>query len=278
MTRYRLVIAVLVLLTAPGAVLASTLTVLSSVKPIQMLVSAVGGDNVDSQLLLPPAFSPHDARLKPSQWQALEKANLIVWVGPELERFLASAMRDRENVLPLGVLAGEAIKTDPHIWLSVDQVVDMTTTIAKALARKSPRHEAGFLARAARLISLLRQEDLLLRQQFTRSYPPYLLPHRGYTHFEQQYGLAPAAIVSPGGDHLPGAAHIVALRSRLLAGEFRCVFREPQHDGKLMQRLLDGVEVQQITLDPMGAGIEGGSDAFVRYYLSLAEAFLACRE
>lgn len=277
MTRCRLFFAAW-LLCFHGAILAEPLTVLSSIKPLQLLVSAIGGDQVDSRLLLSPTFSPHDARLKPSQWQMLQQADLVVWVGPEMEGFLASTLRERDRVLSLGAIAPAAVAEDPHIWLSVDVAADMATAIARTLARHSPRHEAGFLSRAARLVSQLRQEDLRLRQLFARHFPAYLVPHRGYTHFERQYGLVPAAMVSPGGDHMPGAAHIVALRSRLLAGEFVCVFREPQHDGKLVQRLLDGVEVRQINIDPMAGSIKADGDGFVAYYRSLADAFLACAE
>lgn len=277
MTRCRLFLAAWLLWFQAGA-LAEPLSVLSSIKPLQLLVSAVGGEQVNSQLLLPPTFSPHDARLKPSQWQSLHQADLIVWVGPQMESFLASALSDRDKVLTLGSLAPEAVADDPHIWLSVDLAADMATAIAKALARSSPRHEAGFLSRAARLVTQLRQEDLRLRQLFAGGFPAYLVPHRGYTHFEKQYGLAPTALVSPNGDHMPGAAHVVSLRSRLVAGEFACVFREPQHDGKLTQRLLDGVEVRQISLDPMAGSISADGNGFVVYYRSLADAFLACSE
>ena len=82
--------------------------VVSSIKPLQLLVSAVGGEGVDSQLLLPPDFSPHDAQLRPSQWQLLNRADLLVWVGPALERFLASALNGRGNALSLQSVADAA--------------------------------------------------------------------------------------------------------------------------------------------------------------------------
>ena len=113
MTRCRLFLAAWLLWFQAGA-LAEPLSVLSSIKPLQLLVSAVGGEQVNSQLLLPPTFSPHDARLKPSQWQSLHQADLIVWVGPQMESFLASALSDRDKVLTLGSLAPEAVADDPH--------------------------------------------------------------------------------------------------------------------------------------------------------------------
>lgn len=254
------------------------LLIVSSIKPLQLLVTAIGGREVDSQLLLPPGFSPHDARLKPSHWQLLERADVVVWVGPELEQFLASALERNRKALALGRVATEqALAKDPHVWLSVDYLADMARLVSETLARKRPRSEAFFHAQAARLVSALRQEHLSLKQGFTADKPRYLLPHLGYTHFEQQYGLAPAAVLAPHAEKMPGAAHVVELRSRLLGGEFDCVFREAQHESKMMSRLLDGVQTPQIALDPMGVDIANGETGYVAYYRQLGAAFTQCQ-
>lgn len=73
--------------------------VVVSVPPVHSLVSAVAGDRADLHLLVRGQASPHDHQLRPSDAQALEKAQLVVWVGPMLEQFLER---------PLDTLAGKA--------------------------------------------------------------------------------------------------------------------------------------------------------------------------
>ena len=271
----RRVILALCLAGAALCAAAEPLRVVSSIKPLQLLVTAIGGDEVDSRVLLPPGFSPHDAQLKPSQWKLLADAELLVWVGPALEQFLDKAFGSRANALALQSLVGA--DDDPHIWMSLANVSVIARHLSAELSRRRPLKKALFYSNAARLVSALRRQDEALRQAFRAPSPRYLLPHDGYRHFERQYGLAPAAVVSPGDDQMPGTSHIVSLRSRLLAGEFACVFREPQHESRLLGRLLEGVDVRVIPLDSMGIAVANDREGFVEYYRALGEAFLACQ-
>ena len=64
------------------------LNVLASIKPIHSLVSMVMGDLGTPEVLVKGAASPHTYSLTPSQAQDLQNADLIFWVGPDLEGFL----------------------------------------------------------------------------------------------------------------------------------------------------------------------------------------------
>ena len=41
------------------------LRVLTSIKPLQLVALAVGGDAIQTEVLLDPQFSPHDYQLRP---------------------------------------------------------------------------------------------------------------------------------------------------------------------------------------------------------------------
>ena len=62
--------------------------VVASIKPVHALVAAVMEGVATPDLIVGGAASPHAYALKPSQAQALEDADLIFWVGHELESFL----------------------------------------------------------------------------------------------------------------------------------------------------------------------------------------------
>ncbi|AKI01370.1 ABC-type Zn2+ transport system, periplasmic component/surface adhesin [Hoeflea sp. IMCC20628] len=62
--------------------------VVASIKPVHALVAAVMEGVGKPNLIVGGAASPHAYALKPSQAQAMENADLIFWVGHELESFL----------------------------------------------------------------------------------------------------------------------------------------------------------------------------------------------
>ena len=88
--------------------------VVASIKPIHSLVSAVMQGVGEPSLLIEGAGSPHNYSLKPSQANELQKANLIFWIGHDLEAFLE---RSIENIAPQAVsvplIESHGIKTLP---------------------------------------------------------------------------------------------------------------------------------------------------------------------
>lgn len=62
--------------------------VVTSIKPIHSLVSAVMDGVSSPSLLIEGAGSPHAYAMRPSQARNLQEADVIVWVGPGLEAFL----------------------------------------------------------------------------------------------------------------------------------------------------------------------------------------------
>lgn len=62
--------------------------VVTSLKPLELLVRAVATDTTRVTTLVPAGASPHTYQIRPSERKALETADLIFWVGPEMETFL----------------------------------------------------------------------------------------------------------------------------------------------------------------------------------------------
>lgn len=62
--------------------------VVTSIKPVHSLVAAVMAGVGEPDLIVQGAGSPHNYALKPSQAQALESAEIVFWIGREMEAFL----------------------------------------------------------------------------------------------------------------------------------------------------------------------------------------------
>ena len=71
--------------------------VLADIAPVQSLVARVMQGAGTPDLLIPPGVSAHDMALRPSQARALSRADLVVWVGPEMSPWLGRALEAIEG-------------------------------------------------------------------------------------------------------------------------------------------------------------------------------------
>lgn len=81
--------------------------VVTSIKPLHALVAGVMKGAGDPTLLIDGAGSPHTYSMRPSQARALGGADLVVWIGPDLETFLVRPidnLAEGAKVLEVGAL------------------------------------------------------------------------------------------------------------------------------------------------------------------------------
>jgi zinc transport system substrate-binding protein len=94
-------------LTGTGA--AHALDVVASIKPVHSLVAGVMEGVGEPGLLVRGAGSPHTYSMRPSEAAMLERADLVFWVAPDLEMFLArplETLADGAKVVELGEAHG----------------------------------------------------------------------------------------------------------------------------------------------------------------------------
>lgn len=107
--------ALLASLLLPGgkALADSEIHVVTSLKPVELMVRAVATPEVRITTLVPGGASPHTYQMRPSERQALADAHVIFWIGPGMETFLERILSgpdfaDRAVALaPEGLLTGE---------------------------------------------------------------------------------------------------------------------------------------------------------------------------
>ncbi|MEK1894928.1 MAG: zinc ABC transporter substrate-binding protein ZnuA [Rhizobium sp.] len=83
-----LILAVPAILFAEAGRTADAPVVVTSIKPVHSLVSAIMQGVGTPELIVDGAASPHTYNMKPSNARALQNAKVVFWVGPGLEAFL----------------------------------------------------------------------------------------------------------------------------------------------------------------------------------------------
>ena len=303
---YLLAPLMLLLLAAPAH--AGAPQVVASIKPLHSLVAGVTEGVTEPELLLDAGDSPHTYAMRPSEARAVRGADLVVYVSPHMEAFLeraleargdpgsvlAAAELDGVNLLPARDIQVDEGDTDPdhdagddhhhgphehdyHIWLDPENARAIVAALAERLAEIDPEHAETYADNAAALDERLQALDARLRERLEPVQDrAYIVFHDAYQHFERRYGLKAAGAVTINPDQPPGARHLSQLRSRIGELDAACVLSEPQFEPAIVRSLTRGLDIRSGELDPLGAGLEPGPDAYFELLEGLAEDLRAC--
>lgn len=246
--------------------------VVTSIKPLALIARAVVGENGRVSHLLPPNASPHDYPLKVSDMQRLTEADLVVWVGEDLETFLRRPLKSLQPEQRLTLSTLESIHwpeeteenhphgheghhhgpRDPHLWLNPLNGSAVAVALAERLASLDPTGAEGYRVRASELAQTLAALDRALETRLAPvSDVPFAVYHAGYLHFVDRYRLNQRAAVTLSPERRPGARHLYELRETLR--NTACLFTEPYYDMSSARRLADEVGLRLAELDLLGA-------------------------
>jgi zinc transport system substrate-binding protein len=295
----RLTFALLIMLISSKLATAEVKVVVS-IKPIHALVALVMQGEGTPGLIVSGSNSPHTYALKPSDAKALQEAQVIFWVGPELEAFLQKplealaqnaktvALLDADGIQSLAVRegtgfdidqAGDHIRgaRDGHIWLDPENAKAMLRAIADTLSAADRLNAVTYQDNVkAASASIDRLTTEIAAQVAPIKGRGFIVFHDAYHYFENRFGLQASGAISINPENPPGAESITALRQRIDDGKVRCVFTEPQFDNKLVAVILEGSNAKSATLDPEGAALEPGPALYESVMRDITRSLVQC--
>ena len=283
--------------------------VVASVVPVQSIVAAVMGDTGSPDLLLQGSMSEHRAVFTPSQIATLGDADLVFIVGHGLEAKLATLggsdavngksfiqLSDAPGVTKLPVRQGGAwepdsdepapaaaseaegvLGFDPHIWLDPENAKAMARQVAADLAKADPANGASYAANAqAFAADIDRTSAAIVAELAPVKAKPFIVFHDAYHYFEKRFGLTGVGSISDVSAQAPSAERLSQVRDKIIAAHAACVFREPQFDDKVVQTVIEGTSAREGVLDPLGATLTPGPQAYLQLLQNLAAALKDC--
>ncbi len=288
-----------------GAVFSAQADVVASVRPLGFIASAIADGVMPTEVLLPDGASPHDFALRPSDIARLRSADLVVWVGPEMEAFMTkSAAQLPPNrqveiatlpaVKPLLMKGGEdehdhdhAHENDGdkhhhgeynmHVWLSPEIAREAAIVIHDKLVELVPQKKQQLDANLARFEDGLTKTDKNIGTMLQPVQGKgYFVFHDAYGYFEKHFGLSPLGHFTINPEIQPGAQRLHLIRTQLVEQKATCIFAEPQFRPAVITAVAQGTKVRMGTLDPLGSGIELDADSYVNFLSQLANQYLSC--
>jgi zinc transport system substrate-binding protein len=255
-------------------------TVLVSVHPLALLIkSAWPTLNVTS--LVASNQSPHDFSLKPSDMRRVVKADMVIWIGSDIEPFLVNLMRNKDRQIQLSHLveeekakAGEYKHSEdkhghhePHLWLQPDTIPSLLAVVQKRMGLPAPTE---FLIQYTQWLKATKLHFTDIKERGFISY------HDAFHPWVEYFGLNQLDVVTHNPEKPVGTRHVVQIRKILESGVAHCVFVEPQFQGRLLDKLTQGLKVKRIKIDPLASSYQVESANFLSFYYELTAQFQRC--
>jgi zinc transport system substrate-binding protein len=259
--------------------------VVTTIKPLQLIVKAVIGEHGTVTALL-TENSPHSYALTPSDRIALGEADLVLWVGKELETFIEGAigqLRDQTTVLTvldfqdLNRLLLENGQPDPHVWLDTRNALQIARTISRELEQIDSGNQLIYRQNFAAFEHQLElTEGELLRVTASLLTTPFIVHHNAYQYFEQQIGINHAFALVLDLEIQPSIRHILSVRDLIQQTQPSCLLVEPDSSPATIDTFLSGYELNQLTVDLLGNQVPLDGNGYSQLMLNLANDFVSC--
>ena len=294
----------------------SAANIVTSIKPLELLVKAVAGDEANVTTLVPPGSSPHNYSMKPSQRRALENADAIFWVGPEMETFLNRLLSSEEfEGRVLAFTEGEAHDDsheeaerekqhdhghdqhhdepahdehghdnhnhgdgdDPHIWVDPSLALEMAHDIHQKLASLGELDQDQLDRNLAKFEEQLAITEQTIREQLVPLHNIDVFAyHSAFERFAEHYDLRLAGVLTLNPELSPGARHIAEVQQKLENANQPCLLTEPQFDSQWWRSITEGLNVTFSTWDALATDIESSPQGYIDFQNSIAEAVMKC--
>lgn len=175
--------------------------VLSTIAPVEILVSAIGGDKVNSECLITGELDPHSYQLVKGDREKFRRAKLIFYSGLGLEHdpSLAASLANSPQSVSVGcwlqkrsphlILQSNGIP-DPHVWMDIELWSQGLDLVCQKLSDALPQYKKEFFQRKNQLLISFQNMHKKVRSLIGKipSHKRYLVTtHDAFRYFGRAY-------------------------------------------------------------------------------------------
>ena len=290
--------------------------VVTTIKPLHSLISSVMEGVGEPSLIIEGTSNPHTFVFKPSHAQMLEEADIVFWIGEDLEAFMEK---------PLDSLAGNATKISFMELSSIEKLKFREENIFDdhddhghddhdghedeheghddhghhhgefdAHIWLDPSNAIEMVLEISHELSEIDPDNAAKYEQnankaiaslnnlineISSSIPKdasYIVFHDAYQYFENRFGVSSAGALTLNPDVLPGAKQIDAIQDLIQDENIKCIFSEPQYNPKIIETLAADMKISTGIMDPLGAFIDQGPEMYNQLILNIANPLKDC--
>ena len=179
------------------------LVVISSILPIDEFVKKVGGEMIESSLIIPAGIEPHEFDPTINQIQTISSAEVLVYNGLGIENWLTKIdpphKIDASNGLNASYSDRRNMTLDPHVWLDPMLAKKQVENIRNGLISIDPSNKDTYNSNAKSFLAELDELDRSIRSELEScKKKDFISFHNSFSYFAKRYGLTQHSISESG--------------------------------------------------------------------------------
>ena len=243
------------------------LLVVTTVAPLRNIIEEVGGDRITVVALVPEGTNSHTFDPPPSAVGELEKADLIIINGlnlelPTLELAEANASEDTPIVL-LGNLAvspdeyvfdfsfpEEGGNPNPHLWTAPHLAVEYAEIVLGELSKIDPDGADYYAANAERFIDRLWELDEAIAQAtaaIPEAHRKLITYHDSFPYFAPRYGLEIIGAIQPSDFSEPAPREVADLIDQIREAGVPAIFGSEVFPSEVLETIAQEAGAVQVS-------------------------------
>jgi zinc/manganese transport system substrate-binding protein len=262
------------------------LSVVTTTQDLASIAQEVGGDRVTVEAIARGYQDPHFVDAKPSFILKLQKADLLVAVGRELEiGWLPPLIQQSRNAkiqvgaegyidasagarileIPQGQITramGDVHPAgNPHYWLDPENGKTIAHQLAQAFTRLRPADRVGFEQRLAAFENRVSEAE----KRWAAAMAPFkgakiVTYHRSFPNFADRFGLDIVGYVEPRPGIPPTPQHTLDLIAEMKRLNVKVVLVEPYFDLKTPNSIGQATGAAVLVMPPSVGGVKEITD------------------
>ncbi len=281
-------VAATILLAIVPAAAQGRLNVIATTEDLASIAREVGGDRIDVEAIARGYQDPHFVEAKPSFILRLQRADLLVVVGRDLEigwlppliqqsrnskiqvganGYLDASLRARILDIPQGQITramGDVHPLgNPHYWLDPENGKVVAQAIFEKLAQLRPNDRAFFEQRLKDFNGRIDAAE----KRWLMSMAPYkgvkvVTYHRSFSNFAERFGLDVIGYVEPRPGIPPSPQHTLDLIMEMKRQNVKLVLVEPYFDLRTPNSVGRATGAEVLVMPPSVGGVKDVPDYF----------------
>jgi len=237
--------------------------IIVSILPQKIFVDKIGGEKVNTTIMVEAGASPHNYSPKASQMKAVSKADIYFSIGVEFEKIWLEKFSNQNKDLKVIDVSKNIQKEmsrehhdkhqdlDPHIWVDPLNVKIIAQNIYNALIAEDKNSSAYYKKNLELFLEELDSLDSDIKTilEKTPKNSSFMVFHPSWGYFAKRYHLRQLPVEIEGKE--PKMKALVKLMKQAQKEKVHAIFTQPEFSDKSAQIIARNLNIKVIKTSPL---------------------------